>query len=243
MLNLRRLAKSKSLVTVKKNIGAHISNNRGAFHGGYTISGRGGSQNWKTENPDMLGGKDSSNSILFTIEYILKVVKNRIPFHADCRSQYLDLVGFIVTYEDYVQTPHLDINSHKLFSFIIHVPLCITGAWIYLWERDGSVNVKREMIHIPFGSMLVLRSDVWHGGIVGGKGNLRFHAAIMVKDDMLDHDNLVYDCSPATAKKHFDGLKVEYDKAKTLFHPETIRTLTLLPEYLKTHCKHLPPII
>jgi len=67
VLNLRRLAKSKSFVTVKKNIGAHISNNRGASHGGYTISGRGGSQNWRTENPGMLGGKDSSNSIILRL--------------------------------------------------------------------------------------------------------------------------------------------------------------------------------
>ena len=135
-----------------------------------------------------------------------------MPFHSTCRYQYVDLVGFAVTYEDYVQNPHLDISTFKLFSFIIHVPLCITGAWIYFWERDGSVNVKREMIHIPFGSMLVLGSNVWHGCIVGGKDNLRFHAVIMAKDDMLEHDNLVYDCSPATANKHFlcDGRTDEF---------------------------------
>ena len=39
------------------------------------------------------------------------------------------------------------------------------------------------MIHIPFGSMIVVRSDVWHGGILGVKGNMRFHAAIIVHED------------------------------------------------------------
>ena len=99
------------------------------------------------------------------------------------------------------------------------------------------MNVKHEMIHILFGSMLVLRSNVCHGGIVVGKCNLRFHAAIMIHDDMLDTDKLAYDCSPSDTKKHFDGLKVEYDKAKNVFHPETMRTLPLLPKYLNTHCK------
>ena len=103
------------------------------------------------------------------------------------------------------------------------------------------MNVEHEMIHIPFGSMLVLRSDVWQGVLVGGKGNLRFHAAIMSRDDMLDTDRLSYDCIPSKAKKTFDGLKVEYDKAKTFFRQETMRTLPLLPDYLKTRCKHLPP--
>ena len=40
VLNLLRLEKSNHFVTVKKNIGSHISNNRGPSHGGYTISGR-----------------------------------------------------------------------------------------------------------------------------------------------------------------------------------------------------------
>ena len=75
----------------------------------------------------------------------------------------------------------------------------------------------------------------------GGGGNLRFHAAIMAHDDILETDRLTCDCSSYKGKKHFDGLKVEYEKAKTLFHPQTMRTLPLLPEYLKTDCKHLPP--
>ena len=48
VINLRRISKSNHFVTVKKNIGSHISNNRGPSHGGYTISGRGSSKNWKT---------------------------------------------------------------------------------------------------------------------------------------------------------------------------------------------------
>ena len=114
----------------------------------------------------------------------------------------MDMVGYVVTYKDYIQSPHLDINSSNLYSFMIHVPLCIEGGWIYVWERGDGFNVNREMVHIPFGSMLVLRSDVWHGGIVGGKGNLRFHAAIMARDDLMSDDHLVYDCTPTVVKKN-----------------------------------------
>ena len=129
----------------------------------------------------------------------------------------MDMVGYVVMYEDYIQSPHLDINSSNLYSFIIHVPLCIEGSWIYVWERGDGFSVNRDMVHIPFGSMLVLRSDVWHGGIVGGKGNLRFHAAIMARDDLTSDDQLVYNCSPAVAKKKYNGLRVQYSEAKHYF--------------------------
>ena len=82
VLNLLRLAKSNYFVTDKKNICGHISNNHGPSHGGYTISGRGSSNNLKTENPGMIGGKESSNSIIFTIDYILKAVEDIILEHS-----------------------------------------------------------------------------------------------------------------------------------------------------------------
>ena len=57
------------------------------------------------------------------------------------------------------------------------------------------------MIHIPFGSMLVARSDVWHGGILGGKGNIRFHATMTVHEDSKDTDELVYGCIDVATKE------------------------------------------
>ena len=239
VLNLRRLPQSNTFSTVKKNIGADITNNRGRSRGGYTISGRDALGSWKNEKQKMFGGKESSNSIIHTIEYILQAVKDKMPGYSI--TMYQEMVGYIVTYEDYIQTPHLDISSSSVYSYIIHVPLCINGAWIYVWERGDGITINREMIHIPFGSMLVLRSDVWHGGIVGGKGNLRFHAAIMARDDLMSTDQLVYDVTPKEAKKKFDSLKVYYSKAKTFFDNDTKRTLPYLAKYIQAYCKHLPP--
>ena len=124
----------------------------------------------------MFGRKEVSNSIIHAIEYILKAVKDRMPAYSISRYQYVDMVGYIFTYEHYIHSPHLDINFSNLYSFIIHVPLCIEGGWIYVWERGDGFSVNREMVHIPFGSILVLRSNIWHGGLSEGNGNLQFHA-------------------------------------------------------------------
>ena len=52
--------------------------------------------------------------------------------------------------------------------------------------------MNRELVKIPFGSCLILRDDVWHGGIVGGVGNIRFHGAIVAKGDAASTDRLAY---------------------------------------------------
>ena len=79
VLNLRRLPQSNTFSTVKKNIGADITNNRGWSRGGYTISGRDALGSWKNEKQKMFGGEESSNSIIHTIEYILQAVKDKMP--------------------------------------------------------------------------------------------------------------------------------------------------------------------
>ena len=89
------------------------------------------------------------------------------------------------------------------------------------------------MIHIPFGSMLVVRSDVWHGGILGGKGNMRFHAAIIVHEDSKEKDELVYGCDNVVAKTTFDNLKVDYKEAKNLLGLRITETLPQMVKYLK----------
>ena len=121
---------------------------------------------WKADKR-LFGGNQTSNATLMTIDFILNAVKERIHGYETNRMLYVDKVGFVLTYKDYVQSPHLDIIG-RLHSYIIHIPLCKNGGWIYLWERGDGATLNRQMIHIPFGSMLVLRNDVWHGGIVGG---------------------------------------------------------------------------
>ena len=84
----------------------------------------------------MFGGKHASNPILITIDFILNAARERIKAFENDRNHYVEKVGIVLSYKDYIQTPHLDIDSSSLkHSYIIHVPLCENGAWIYLWER------------------------------------------------------------------------------------------------------------
>ena len=97
----------------------------------------------------MIGVKEASNPSIITIDAILSAVKMRIPVFR--HSRYSEKVGVVMSKSDYVQIPHLDIVSSNNHSWIIYVPLCEHGAWIYVWDNGDASNTTREMIHIPFG--------------------------------------------------------------------------------------------
>ena len=138
VLCLCRLVVGSSFKTAKNNK-MNISNNRGSTHGGYCIVGP--VENWKATS--MFGGKHTSNPVLVTIDFILNAARGNICAFENVRNHYVEKVGFLVAYKDYIQTPQLDINSSSLkHSYIIHVPLCENGARIYLWERgDGKISI------------------------------------------------------------------------------------------------------
>ena len=205
-----------------------ISNNCCSPHGGYYIVGH--VENWKANS--MFGGKRESNPVLTTIDFMFNDVRKRIRVFENVRNHYVEKVVFVLTYKDYIQTPHLDIDSSSLkHIYIIHVPLC-NGECIHLWERGDGKNVNRDMIYIQFGSMIVARSDVRYGGILLGKGNMRFHAAIIVHKDSKEKDELVYRCDNVVAKRTFDNLKVDYKKAKKLLGKRFTETLPQMVKYL-----------
>ena len=92
------------------------------------------------------------------------------------------------------------------------------------------------MVYIPFGSLLVLRSDVWQGGVIGGKENLRFQQQSFI-NNMTRIEQLVYDLPSGKASKTFKKLKVNYDEDKC-FLPPTV--MTSLPQMTKYLLEHLP---
>ena len=238
VLSLRRLARSNSFTTAKSKMANTISNNRGTSHGGYTTSGP--NKHWKNDNHAMLGGKEPANSTLMVIEFILKEVRSVIPEMETSGNQYVEKIAILMTYKDYVQTPHLEINHFICYSYIIHVPLCVSGSWMYVWERGDGWNGNKEMVHIPFGSLLVLRNDIWHGGVVGGKGNLTFHAAIIHKNDMTSTEQLVYDLPSGKASKTFEKLKVNYDEDTCFLPPTVMTSLLQMTKYLLEHLPFPP---
>ena len=59
--------------------------------------------------------------------------------------------------------------------------------------------MDKQLIWIPLGSFLVLCNDVWHGGLCGGKGNIRVHGSIFVSVTIETTKRLTYPNSPNLA--------------------------------------------
>jgi hypothetical protein len=79
------------------------------------------------------------------------------------------------------QAPHIDdkgcFNKEERYRpFILHHPLCEEGSSIQIWLPNSTGTRSPTILHVPFGTALLLRGDVYHAGSYGSKGNLRFHA-------------------------------------------------------------------
>ena len=56
---------------------------------------------------------------------------------------------------------------------------------MYIWKENYNKAPKEyQLLHIPFGSVLVLDGRAVHGGIAGSPGNMRFHSAIILRCDI-----------------------------------------------------------
>ena len=64
-----------------------------------------------------------------------------------------------------------------------------------------------------------------------GKGNMRFHAAIIAKKNMTN--TLTYEGGLKEAKKAFSHLKVDYKEGKELLHPNTMQKFSAIPNIMK----------
>ena len=84
----------------------------------------------------------------------------------------------MVNLHNKVQVPHWDEpeDDFKKLSWICHIPLCDFGCYLYIWDRNCE---SYDLIFIPFGCFLVIRSDVLNGGWVGGSGNISLHLALV----------------------------------------------------------------
>ena len=201
------------MVQVKKKM-AGISNPIGSSGGSYLVFGR--NSYWEKEGQFWLGGRGIYNPINHIIHYFLNKVKEHIPGYDS--NIYVDKVGLVVTTRDNIQVPHLDVsNESGNHSWTIHAPLCHSGGYIYVW-KSGDGEMEYDLVKITFGSCLILRDDVWHGGIVGGEGNIRFNGAIIEKSNAPTSNHLVYG-TDRKLKEMFldiDGKEVDYAASQNL---------------------------
>ena len=161
-----------------------------------------------------LGGKGKYNPIISIIHHILNVFKKNVPgYDADTHAEK---IGVVLTMRDYVQVPHLDIDhlSEKdNHSWVYPYPLCHEGSRIYILRNV--MGCKAEfLVKIPFRSILILREDVWHGGLIGGIGNVRLHSAIIANKHILSTKLLKY--GSWNLKRAFSGMKLDYSSSVDL---------------------------
>ena len=69
--------------------------------------------------------------------------------------------------------------------------------------------MHKTLVHIPLGSFLVLREDVWHGGIAGGEGNVRVHGGIFEAWAFQSASKLTY--PPANQGESLRNYKRSFD--------------------------------
>ena len=185
-----------------------ISNPLGQSGGAYLVFGP--KQHWTKEGHYCFGGRGIYNPVLAVMNYFLDRLHDNLPgFNPD---KYVDKVGTVLTVDDYIQIPHLDANVKSMDrSWIYHAPLCHSGSYIYVW-KSGNGDMERKLIKIPFGSCLILRDDVWHGGIVGGKGNIRLHGGVFEAGDAASTNHLVYgtDGNVEEVFSSLKGMEVNY---------------------------------
>ena len=159
------------------------------------------------------------------------MAKENIPgYDADIHS---GKIGLVLTTREYAQVPHLGIyrlNEKENRSWIYHSPLCREGSWIYIW-KNGTGCKDKVLVRINFGSILILREDVWHGGLIGGVGNVRLHGAIIANEHILSTKLLKY--GSRTLKSSFSGMKVDYRTSVDLLNKSKTDTIKDIVPFTK----------
>ena len=189
-------------------------------------------QQWKSKSAShYIGGNFVNNPLMEIINTIMSAACSMIPDYTP--SRYEEKVGLVCTIKPYVQVPHLDFDRNGTErGIIIHAPLCEEGSWIYIWKANTrSTPKQKQMLFLPFGSMLVLDGDVWHWGIFGSPGNVRFHAAIIPTKDAKVKAELVY--KPGD-KQWMEGMNVAYEEAISILPKEQTEDITKIILYIKS---------
>jgi hypothetical protein len=129
---------------------------------------------WK-DNPLL----DPTASLL--LDAYMASLSNALSTATQWKVQYKTLCSVIETGKAGHQAPHIDdkgcLEKEVHFRpFILHHPLCEEGSSLQIWLPNNKGSHSPTLIHIPFGTALLLRGDVYHAGSYGSTGNLRFHA-------------------------------------------------------------------
>ena len=182
----------------------------------YHIFGENGETKWMDEEPfDVdFGGK---------IKDLIAQCNVAINDLIGIRPTWNHQVGVLLTIKARQQCAHLDyknldkVTDESKLPWIVVLPLTEEGATINVWPgpsayvEEGETfknNMKEIPRHhvrlvIPFGCMLMLRSDIVHGGSFGSRGNTRMHLALNMRTTIEATQNLDCVFSPTGARLHY----------------------------------------
>ena len=76
-----------------------------------------------------------------------------------------------------------------------HFPTKVLGC------SSTMMTSLEKLLHIPFGTMFTMRSDVYHGGCLGSEGSVRMKISFIVCD-MVNNYRLLGHFSEVTCKEH-----------------------------------------
>ena len=111
------------------------------------------------------------------------------------------------------------------------VPLSEAGSHLFIYKDDLT---DKRLIHIPFGSCFMLRSDVIHGGCCGGPGNTRLQVSF-IRHDMIENyrelGHIIRDL--CEAKGFYNPPRVDYNQVEELLDVEHQNTLARYPMTIK----------
>ena len=111
------------------------------------------------------------------------------------------------------------------------VSLSEAGSHLFIYKDDLT---DKRLIHIPFGSCFMLRSDVIHGGCCGDPGNTRLQVSFICHKMIENYRELGHANSDICKDKGFyDPPMVDYNQAEKLLDVEHQNTLARYPSLIK----------
>ena len=111
------------------------------------------------------------------------------------------------------------------------VPLSEAGSHLFIYKDDLT---DKRLIHIPFGSCFMLRSDVIHGGCCGDPGNTRLQVSFICHKMIENYRELGHANSDICKDKGFyDPPMVDYNQAEELLDVAHQNTLARYPSLIK----------
>ena len=107
------------------------------------------------------------------------------------------------------------------------VPLSEAGSHLFIYKDNLT---DKRLIHIPFGSCFMLRSDVIHGGCCGGPDNTRLQV-FFIRHDMIENYRELGHMNPdlCEAKGFYNPPKVDYNQMECLLGAENHIILSKYP--------------